>query len=111
MQITRTNPTSLNLNINIIITKRLGLELIELEIGPVLRILDLEASERIWVNHFASINSSKHLINNYSQFKSVQAFKTRKLQHGFESGMRGRGEEKKARAEIIKPLHPPHHFC
>jgi hypothetical protein len=52
MQITRTNTASLDLNIDIVVTKRLRLELVQLEIGPMLRILDLEALERIWVNHF-----------------------------------------------------------
>jgi hypothetical protein len=53
MQITRANPTSLDLDIDVVVTERLGLELVQLELSPVLRILDLEALERIWVNHFA----------------------------------------------------------
>jgi hypothetical protein len=52
MQITRTNPTRLDLNINIVIAKRLRLEVVQLELGPVLRVLDLEALERVRVNHF-----------------------------------------------------------
>jgi len=52
VQITRTNPTSLDLDIDIVVTERLGLELVQLELSPVFRVLDLEALERIWVNHF-----------------------------------------------------------
>lgn len=51
VQITRTNTTSLDLEIDIVVTKWFWRELIELEIRPVLRILDLEASECLWVNH------------------------------------------------------------
>ena len=53
MQITRTDPTSLDLDIDIVVPKRLGLKLIQLKLSPVLRILDLEALESIWVHHFA----------------------------------------------------------
>ena len=56
MQITRTNTASLDLDIDIVVAKRLGRELIQLEISPVLRILDLKAFERIWINHLESIN-------------------------------------------------------
>lgn len=52
MQITGANPTRLNLDINIVVAKRLGLELIEVELRPLLRVFDLEAFERIWINHF-----------------------------------------------------------
>jgi len=51
MQITRANTTSLDLDIDIVVTERLWLELIELELSPVLRILDLKALESIWINH------------------------------------------------------------
>jgi len=64
MQITRANPTRLDLNINIVITKRLRLELVQLEISPVLRVLDLEALECIRVNHF-ELNVFR-VLNNYS---------------------------------------------
>jgi len=52
VQITGANTTSLDLNINIEIAKWLWSQLIQLEIGPVLRILNLEALESVWVNHF-----------------------------------------------------------
>ena len=52
VQITGTNTTRLDLDIDIVVTERLGLQLVQLEIRPMLRILDLEASERIWINHF-----------------------------------------------------------
>ncbi len=51
MQVTRTNTTSLDLDIDIVVTERLWLKLIELELSPMLRILDLEALESIWINH------------------------------------------------------------
>lgn len=56
MQITRTNPTSQDLDINIIIPKRFRHDLIQLEISPVLWILDLEAVESFWVDHLALLN-------------------------------------------------------
>lgn len=51
VQITSTNTTSLDLDIDIEIAKRLWSQLIELEISPILWILNLEALESIWVNH------------------------------------------------------------
>jgi hypothetical protein len=51
MQITGTNTTSQNLNVNIIVAKWLGRELIEVELRPFLRVLDLEALECVWINH------------------------------------------------------------
>lgn len=51
MQITGANTTGLDLDIDIEIAKWLWSQLIELEIGPVLGIFNLEALESIWVNH------------------------------------------------------------
>jgi len=53
MQITTTNTTSLDLNIDIIITKRLGLHLIEVEFGTFCWILNLETLPGIGVDHFS----------------------------------------------------------
>jgi hypothetical protein len=58
MQITGTNTTSQNLNVNIIVAEWLGRELIEVELCPFLRVLDLEALERVWVNHGVLFRSS-----------------------------------------------------
>jgi hypothetical protein len=52
MQITGADTARLDLNINIVITKGLRLKLIEVKLGPFLRILNLEAFEGVWVNHF-----------------------------------------------------------
>lgn len=52
MQIACTHATRLNLDIDIIIPKRLGLKLILMELGPFLRVLDLEAHKGLWVHHF-----------------------------------------------------------
>jgi hypothetical protein len=68
MQITRANPTSLDLDIDVVVTERLGLELVQLELGPVLRILDLEALKSIWVNHFA-FSSAQLLQISFGQIK------------------------------------------
>ncbi len=51
VKITGTDTTSLDLDIDVVVTKGLGLELVELEVSPMLRILNLEALEGIWVNH------------------------------------------------------------
>lgn len=66
MQITRANPTSLDLDIDIVVTERLGLELVQLELSPAFRVLDLEALECIWVNHFVFVFS---ITTNYSPIK------------------------------------------
>jgi hypothetical protein len=51
VEITGANTTSLDLNINIIIAKGFWLEIIEVELSPVLWVLNLEALEGIWINH------------------------------------------------------------
>ncbi len=51
MQIAGANSTRLDLDIDIVVLKRLRLEVIELELAPVLRVLDLEALEGVGVNH------------------------------------------------------------
>ena len=63
MQVARTNTTSLDLDIDIVVAERLGLELIELELSPMLGILDLEALERIWINHPEQNQSPQVLFN------------------------------------------------
>jgi hypothetical protein len=55
MQITCANTTGLDLNIDIKVTKWLGGKLIQMELRPFLRVLNLEAFERIWVHHCRSI--------------------------------------------------------
>jgi len=52
MNIACANSTRFNLDINVIITKRLWLELVFVEFGPCLRPIDLEARECIWINHY-----------------------------------------------------------
>lgn len=63
MQITGANPTSLNLNVNIVVAKWLGLKLIEVELGPFLGVLNLEAFEGVWINHFVLDMPSHNPIN------------------------------------------------
>jgi hypothetical protein len=55
MKITAANPTTDNLDINVIITKRLWLELILVEFSPCLRPIYLEARECIWINHYETM--------------------------------------------------------
>jgi hypothetical protein len=68
MQITCTNTARQNLDVNIVIAKRLWLEVVEVELSPFLRVLNLEAFERVWINHFdlniprnSSVNLTKSL--------------------------------------------------
>jgi hypothetical protein len=43
MQIAGTNTTGLNLDINVVLAERLGLEFIEVKLSPFFRVFDLEA--------------------------------------------------------------------
>jgi hypothetical protein len=56
VEIASANTASLDLNINIIIAKRFWLKLIEVELSPVLWVLNLKALECIWINHCAELS-------------------------------------------------------
>jgi len=56
VEIASANTASLDLNINIIIAKRFWLKLIEVELSPVLWVLNLKALESIWINHCAGLS-------------------------------------------------------
>jgi hypothetical protein len=56
VEVARANTTGLDLNINIIIAKRFWLKFIEVELSPVLWVLNLEALEGIWINHCAGLS-------------------------------------------------------
>lgn len=61
MQITGADTARLDLNINIVVAERLGLKFIEVKLSPFLRVLNLEAFEGVWINHFdlnMAINNS-----------------------------------------------------
>ena len=79
MQITGANTTRLDLDIDIVVAERLGLEFIEVEFRPFLRVFNLEAFERVWINHYDLTIQKKVLIN------SIQSLK---------EGCRGRKDEK-----------------
>jgi hypothetical protein len=51
MQITSANSTSLDFDIDIIISKRLGRELVLMKLGPFLRVFDLKSYESLGVHH------------------------------------------------------------
>ena len=51
VKITGAHTASLDLDVDIVIAERLWLELIQMEFGPFLRILNLETFERFRVNH------------------------------------------------------------
>lgn len=55
MQITCANTTGHDLDVNIVITKRLRLVLVLVEFGPGLGTKDLETSEGLWVRHCESV--------------------------------------------------------
>jgi hypothetical protein len=88
MQITRTNTTSLDLDIDIVVTKRLRLELVQLEISPVLRVLDLEALERIWVNHLemSQLTQEAFQSDNCLREKSIEKKREREEENQRTSG-------------------------
>jgi len=52
MQIAGTDTTRLDLNIDIVVAKRLGRELVQVEFRPLGGVFDLKAAEGIWVDHF-----------------------------------------------------------
>jgi hypothetical protein len=56
VEIASANTASLDLNINIIIAKRVGLKLIEVELSPVLWVLNLKALDGIRINHCAGLS-------------------------------------------------------
>jgi hypothetical protein len=58
MNIRRANPTCLNLDVDVIITKRFWLELIFVELGPRLRPIDLESGECFWIAHSEIMKSN-----------------------------------------------------
>jgi hypothetical protein len=60
VDITCANSTSFNLDVNVIITKRLWLELVLMEFSPCLRPVDLEACECIWINHYETMKKMKY---------------------------------------------------
>jgi len=51
MKITGAHTACFNLDVNVVITEWLGLEIIQVEFGPFLWVLNLETFERIGVNH------------------------------------------------------------
>ena len=51
VDITAADAAALNLDINIVVAERLGLELVLVELGPAVWSIDLETSELLWVRH------------------------------------------------------------
>lgn len=57
VDVTAADTAALDLNVDIVVTKGLGVELVLVEFGPAVRALDLEARELFWVRHFWSLFS------------------------------------------------------
>ena len=73
MQITRANTARLNLDIDIVVAEWLRLELVEVKLGPFLRVFNLEAFERVRINHF-EFNIPGNCSINSIQFKIGKKF-------------------------------------
>jgi hypothetical protein len=55
VDITAADTATLNLHIDVVVTERLGLELVLVEFQPCVRSIDLEAAELLWVRHLGGV--------------------------------------------------------
>jgi outer membrane protein W len=58
VDITAADTAALNLDIDVVVAERLGLELVLVEFQPRVRSIDLEAGELLWVRHLGGLRRS-----------------------------------------------------
>jgi len=95
MQVARTNTASLDLDIDIVVAEGLWLELIELEISPMLRILDLEALEGVWINHLEQSITTSILQLLASSLRERASLREKRIEKRIERKERERKKEKR----------------